>query len=207
MGGCQINVTVGIDFTGSNGDPRSPQSLHYLSPDGLNQYLSATWSVGLVVQDYDTDKLFPVFGFGAQVPPDLKVSHEFALNFNPSNPYCQAILCPAHHHRWGDHGHGPDPGRYRQGLTPAHVHHHHRGGRSQLQGNGAARWRRRHTQVPEWRARGQGHCAVCAPQTVCQCMFILVCGCVIVQCVVSTTEKIHDGTSLYISLVCNRISG
>uniref|UniRef100_A0A674BYA2 Copine-3 n=1 Tax=Salmo trutta TaxID=8032 RepID=A0A674BYA2_SALTR len=82
---------VGIDFTGSNGDPRSPQSLHYLSPDGLNQYLSATWSVGLVVQDYDTDKLFPAFGFGAQVPPDFKVSHEFALNFNPSNPYCQGV--------------------------------------------------------------------------------------------------------------------
>ncbi|XP_012696621.1 copine-1 isoform X3 [Clupea harengus] len=91
MGGCQINFTVGIDFTGSNGDPRSPDSLHYMSPDGLNQYLSAIWSVGLVVQDYDTDKLFPAFGFGAQVPPDFKVSHEFALNFNPSSPYCQGV--------------------------------------------------------------------------------------------------------------------
>ncbi|KAL2091337.1 hypothetical protein ACEWY4_013600 [Coilia grayii] len=91
MGGCQINFTVGIDFTGSNGDPRSPESLHYMSPDGLNQYLSAIWSVGLVVQDYDSDKLFPAFGFGAQVPPDFKVSHEFALNFNPSSPYCQGV--------------------------------------------------------------------------------------------------------------------
>lgn len=45
---------MGIDFTGSNGDPRSPQSLHYMSPDGLNQYLTALWSVGQVVQDYDT---------------------------------------------------------------------------------------------------------------------------------------------------------
>ncbi|XP_056269733.1 copine-1-like isoform X2 [Pseudoliparis swirei] len=54
MGGCQINFTVGIDFTGSNGDPRSPDSLHYMSPDGLNQSLSALWSVGNVVQDYDT---------------------------------------------------------------------------------------------------------------------------------------------------------
>uniref|UniRef100_A0A674BW86 Copine-3 n=1 Tax=Salmo trutta TaxID=8032 RepID=A0A674BW86_SALTR len=80
---------VGIDFTGSNGDPRSPQSLHYLSPDGLNQYLSATWSVGLVVQDYDTDKLFPAFGFGKI--KESWVSHEFALNFNPSNPYCQGV--------------------------------------------------------------------------------------------------------------------
>ncbi|KAM4762320.1 RNA-binding protein 12 isoform 10-T17 [Cyanocitta cristata] len=91
MGGCQINFTVGVDFTASNGDPKSPDSLHYISPDGINEYLSAIWSVGSVVQDYDTDKLFPAFGFGAQVPPSWQVSHEFALNFNPSNPYCQGI--------------------------------------------------------------------------------------------------------------------
>ncbi|XP_028904940.1 copine-1 isoform X1 [Ornithorhynchus anatinus] len=91
MGGCQINFTVGVDFTGSNGDPSSPDSLHYLSPSGVNEYLTALWSVGSVVQDYDADKLFPAFGFGAQVPPDWQVSHEFALNFNPGNPYCKGI--------------------------------------------------------------------------------------------------------------------
>uniref|UniRef100_A0A8C4PI84 Copine 1 n=1 Tax=Equus asinus asinus TaxID=83772 RepID=A0A8C4PI84_EQUAS len=91
MGGCQINFTVGVDFTGSNGDPSSPNSLHYLSPTGVNEYLTALWSVGSVVQDYDSDKLFPAFGFGAQVPPDWQVSHEFALNFNPNNPYCAGI--------------------------------------------------------------------------------------------------------------------
>ncbi|KAM9296118.1 copine-1 [Gastrophryne carolinensis] len=91
MGGCQINFTVGIDFTGSNGDPKSPDSLHYISPNGVNEYLSAIWCVGNVVQDYDTDKLFPAFGFGAQVPPNWKVSHEFALNFNPTNPYCPGV--------------------------------------------------------------------------------------------------------------------
>uniref|UniRef100_A0A669CCV6 Copine-3 n=1 Tax=Oreochromis niloticus TaxID=8128 RepID=A0A669CCV6_ORENI len=77
MGGCQINFTVGIDFTGSNGDPRSPNSLHYMSQDGLNQYLSALWSVGQVIQDYDTDKLFPAFGFGAKLPPDYQVINNF----------------------------------------------------------------------------------------------------------------------------------
>lgn len=91
MGGCQINFTVGIDFTGSNGDPSSPDSLHYLSPNGVNEYLTALWTVGNVIQDYDSDKLFPAFGFGAQVPPDWQVSHEFALNFNPSSPYCAGI--------------------------------------------------------------------------------------------------------------------
>ncbi|XP_072259747.1 copine-1 isoform X2 [Pyxicephalus adspersus] len=91
MGGCQISFTVGIDFTGSNGDPKSPDSLHYISPNGVNEYLTAIWCVGNVVQDYDTDKLFPAFGFGAQVPPNWQVSHEFALNFNPTNPYCSGV--------------------------------------------------------------------------------------------------------------------
>lgn len=45
---------VGVDFTASNGDPKSPDSLHYISPDGINEYLIAIWSVGSVVQDYDT---------------------------------------------------------------------------------------------------------------------------------------------------------
>ncbi|XP_046873370.1 copine-3 isoform X2 [Hypomesus transpacificus] len=91
MGGCQINFTVGIDFTGSNGDPKTPQSLHYISPQGYNEYLSAIWSVGQVIQDYDSDKMFPAFGFGAQIPPIWQCSHEFPLNFNPANPFCTGI--------------------------------------------------------------------------------------------------------------------
>jgi hypothetical protein len=31
FGGCEINVHVAIDFTLSNGNPTSPNSLHYLS--------------------------------------------------------------------------------------------------------------------------------------------------------------------------------
>ncbi|XP_053714389.1 copine-3-like isoform X3 [Synchiropus splendidus] len=91
MGGCQLNFTVAVDFTGSNGDPRSPSSLHYISPHGVNEYLSAIWSVGNVIQDYDSDKMFPAFGFGAQIPPTWQVSHEFPLNFNMSNPFCAGV--------------------------------------------------------------------------------------------------------------------
>ncbi|XP_039473534.1 copine-3-like isoform X2 [Oreochromis aureus] len=91
MGGCQINFTIAIDFTGSNGDPRSPQSLHYISPQGYNEYLAAIWAVGNVIQDYDSKKMFPVFGFGAQLPPSWQVSHEFPVNFNPANPFCSGI--------------------------------------------------------------------------------------------------------------------
>lgn len=65
-----------------------------------------------------SDKLFPAFGFGAQIPPNgqvnmdifflltrvielveyklimnvlFQVSHEFPLNFNPSYPYCAGM--------------------------------------------------------------------------------------------------------------------
>ncbi|XP_062917756.1 copine-3-like isoform X2 [Mobula hypostoma] len=91
MGGCQLNFTVGIDFTGSNGDPRTPNSLHYLNPSGYNEYQMAIWSIGVIIQDYDTDKLFPAFGFGAKIPPTWQVSHEFPLNFNFQNPFCEGV--------------------------------------------------------------------------------------------------------------------
>ncbi|XP_034027652.1 copine-3-like isoform X2 [Thalassophryne amazonica] len=96
MGGCQINFVIAIDFTGSNGDPRSPESLHYINPQGYNEYLAAIWAVGMVIQDYDSDKLFPAFGFGAKIPPAWKVCHEFPINFNPSNPFCAGIEGVAH---------------------------------------------------------------------------------------------------------------
>ena len=36
-------------------------------------------AVGNIVQDYDTDKMFPTYGFGARLPPDGRVSHCFAV--------------------------------------------------------------------------------------------------------------------------------
>ncbi|XP_006635592.1 copine-4 isoform X2 [Lepisosteus oculatus] len=91
MGGCQIQFTVAIDFTASNGDPRNSCSLHYIHPYQPNEYLKALVAVGEICQDYDSDKMFPAFGFGARIPPDFKVSHDFAVNFNEDNPECAGI--------------------------------------------------------------------------------------------------------------------
>uniref|UniRef100_A0A3Q3FXA6 Copine VIII n=1 Tax=Labrus bergylta TaxID=56723 RepID=A0A3Q3FXA6_9LABR len=68
-------------------NPSQPTSLHYMSPYQLNDYAMALRAVGEIIQDYDSDKLFPALGFGAKLPPDGRVSHEFALNGNPQNPY------------------------------------------------------------------------------------------------------------------------
>ena len=63
-GGCEMQLCIAIDFTGSNGDPRKPGTLHYLSPDGrsMNDYERAISAIGGILSDYDTDKKFPVWG-------------------------------------------------------------------------------------------------------------------------------------------------
>ncbi|XP_056157305.1 copine-9-like [Lampris incognitus] len=90
-GGTQLNFTVAIDFTASNGNPSQPTSLHYMSPYQMNAYAMALKAVGEIIQDYDSDKLFPAYGFGAKMPPDGKISHAFPLNSNAENPNCVGI--------------------------------------------------------------------------------------------------------------------
>ncbi|KAG5537303.1 hypothetical protein RHGRI_024674 [Rhododendron griersonianum] len=85
--GCQLNFMVAIDFTASNGNPRLPDSLHYIDPSGRpNAYQRAILDVGEVLQFYDSDKRFPAWGFGAR-PIDGPVSHCF--NLNGSSNYCE----------------------------------------------------------------------------------------------------------------------
>jgi len=49
----QVHCIIAVDFTASNGDPRSPQSLHYLDPYKPNLYARALRAVGEIIQDYD----------------------------------------------------------------------------------------------------------------------------------------------------------
>lgn len=78
-GGCQVSMTVAIDFTGSNGHPLDAGSLHYIDPSGRNknEYQLAIATVGKVLAEYDSDKNFPVYGFGAVVGGS--VSHCFTV--------------------------------------------------------------------------------------------------------------------------------
>uniref|UniRef100_A0A8C7JTG8 Copine family member 9 n=1 Tax=Oncorhynchus kisutch TaxID=8019 RepID=A0A8C7JTG8_ONCKI len=68
-----------------------PTSLHYMSPYQMNAYAMALKAVGEIIQDYDSDKMFPAYGFGAKLPPDGKISHVFPLNSNSENPNCVGI--------------------------------------------------------------------------------------------------------------------
>ena len=86
FGGCEIQLSVAIDFTLSNGNPSDRDSLHYLDLN-KNEYLNAIRSVGNILQYYDSDKQIPALGFGATVPPSTnRASHCFALNGNIFDP-------------------------------------------------------------------------------------------------------------------------
>jgi hypothetical protein len=97
-GGEQLNMVVAIDFTGSNGAPTQPTSLHEVRNDGtLNQYQSAIVEVCDILLNYDYDKRVPVWGFGAKtnlkgmdlfefLSEETVVNHCFSLSGNPENP-------------------------------------------------------------------------------------------------------------------------
>ncbi|TRY64074.1 hypothetical protein TCAL_03904 [Tigriopus californicus] len=90
--GTALNFAVAIDFTSSNGNPRSSSSLHYRgNPKGKNAYTEAIRALGPILEDYDADNLFPACGFGAKVPPSDEVSHGFFLNQSRHNPDCRGV--------------------------------------------------------------------------------------------------------------------
>ncbi|KAA3454362.1 protein BONZAI 1-like isoform X1 [Gossypium australe] len=89
--------TFNSGLSASNGNPRLPDSLHYIDPSGrqnayqkvrieMHLFNQAIYELGEVLQFYDTDKCFPAWGFGAR-PIDGPVSHCF--NLNGSNNYCK----------------------------------------------------------------------------------------------------------------------
>lgn len=67
-GGLNISLIIGVDFTGSNGLPTNENSLHRRYPQGsdkMNPYQQAILKGAEVLLEYDTDKMVPVYGFGA----------------------------------------------------------------------------------------------------------------------------------------------
>ena len=86
----EISLICCIDFTGSNGDPRNPNSLHYMKPfvrgtQDLNDYQKAILSVGEILLNYDADKLVQTYGFGAKPRGSQQTSHFFPCSGDYTN--------------------------------------------------------------------------------------------------------------------------
>ena len=81
-----MSMIVAIDFTGSNGSPKFPNSLHFMNPTAPNQYQLAIAAITQILMNYDSDKKIPAFGFGAKTKFNgvtNPVSHCFVLSGNP----------------------------------------------------------------------------------------------------------------------------
>ena len=90
---CDIDLSVAIDFTSSNGDPYKPGSLHQLLDDNnnaLNDYEEAIQVVGEALSEYSTSQEFAVWGFGAKY--DGEVRHLFQCGETPTTHGVDGIL-------------------------------------------------------------------------------------------------------------------
>ena len=88
--GIRFNLITAVDFTGSNGSPSSPSSLHYLS-QYPNQYEQCITAVGEVICPYDSDQQFASYGFGGKLPCTTTVNHCFPLSLSSYSPFCQGL--------------------------------------------------------------------------------------------------------------------
>ena len=91
--GIKIALSIGIDFTHSNGNPFEYGTYHSIRGNNLNDYERAIFSCGKIVGSYDYDQKFPVYGFGAivnSINRENKLSMCFNLNFS-ENPDITSI--------------------------------------------------------------------------------------------------------------------
>lgn len=78
QGGCQLNVVVAVDVTGSNGNPMDAGTLHHIDPNSDNPYEKAISAIVGVLEKYDQDKKFPVLAFGAKIGGEIQHCVEVA---------------------------------------------------------------------------------------------------------------------------------
>ncbi|WKY04568.1 hypothetical protein Q1695_005516 [Nippostrongylus brasiliensis] len=89
-GGMEIDFTVAIDFTNSNGPMHKSSSLHYINPSQSNQYELTIRSVLDICKHYNSRKMFDAFGFGAILTAQNTAPPLFALNFD-SDPSVKGV--------------------------------------------------------------------------------------------------------------------
>jgi len=90
-GGTQFRLVTAVDFTASNGEYSDPHSLHHINPNQPNEYQRAMWAVGSILDNYDSQKYYPVFGFGGKPRTSTQTDHCFPLNGNRENPFVPGV--------------------------------------------------------------------------------------------------------------------
>ncbi|CAJ1410273.1 unnamed protein product [Effrenium voratum] len=97
-GGLELQLMVAVDFTRSNLGQTNPQSMHsVVSREQETAYASAIRSLGEVMSVYDNDNCYPIYGFGAKIPPSHSVvSNCFALTGDFFQPEVEGARLTGH---------------------------------------------------------------------------------------------------------------
>lgn len=98
-GGTQLDFSVAVDFTASNGNPSTSSSLHYMASGVPNQYEIALRAVLSICQHYNSSKTFEAYGFGAKLPGHHLVSAVFPLDLHSQNASVVGINGVMHAYR------------------------------------------------------------------------------------------------------------
>ncbi|CAE7302422.1 Cpne9 [Symbiodinium sp. KB8] len=111
-GGLELQLMVAVDFTRSNLGQTNPKSMHsVVNMDEETAYSTAIRALGEVMSVYDNDKCYPIYGFGAKIPPSHSVvSNCFALTgdfFQPEVEGVEGMLKAYHRALRVCHFHGP----------------------------------------------------------------------------------------------------
>lgn len=88
-GGLNLTQFIGIDFTASNGNPSTSDSLHFITPGKMNHYQRAILSLGEILEKYNKNGMIPCYGFGAKID-NQPTSFNFPLNLNPASPFLRS---------------------------------------------------------------------------------------------------------------------
>ena len=68
-GGCELSLTVAIDFSAKNKAQNDPLSLHHPTNEQQNKYMQSIKSVVTILQYYNQSKRIAAYSFGAKVHP------------------------------------------------------------------------------------------------------------------------------------------
>ena len=79
--GTYLSLSIGIDFTGSNGHPLDKDTFHCKISEEPNDYEKVITSIGNLLSNYSYSKLYPVYGFWVILnsSPYQEVSHYFNI--------------------------------------------------------------------------------------------------------------------------------
>ncbi|CAH8449989.1 unnamed protein product [Dicrocoelium dendriticum] len=91
FGGTSINVVVGVDLSNHTMVGQMPADRHVELARSCNEYGVAIQAVMEILQEYDSDQLFPAYGFGSRLSTGGKICHKYPLSGDSETYFCKGM--------------------------------------------------------------------------------------------------------------------